>query len=406
MAACVSSGLQSVRIRRRAPTRLVTLPKALDPTMPIVRRQEGDTLVVLGPGVIDETRQLLGRLGATRAFLVTGPSLAAGPVGTRVRRALGDSLVGTYAGSRPHVPTQTMEEVTEGARTSRADVLIGLGGGSPIGTAKAAAFQLQQIRGPDEAPRCSVAAIPTTYAGSEVTPVFGTTDLERGRKTVVRSDPIRPRLALYDPELALETPPDLTASTGVNALAHCVEGLYSKDAGEAERTMALRAAGRIVEYLPQAVKEPRNLLYRYRLFEGSMEAGLVLAKAGMGLHHGVCHVLGGRYNAPHGVLNGIILPHAMRFNIPVATRAYRELAPALGLTEEGVEDTDLGETVCAATAKFIRELGLPQRLRDIGIPEADLPSIADEAMESKSVRANPRPVTGAQDVLGVLRAAW
>src|SRR5207237_9569956 len=175
------------------------------------------------------------------------------------------------------------------------------------------------VRGP-------AAASARVCAGAEVAPVCGTAEVERHRKSVLRSDLVRPGLALYDPDLALDTPPDLSASTGVNALAHCVEALYAKDAGDDERTMALRAAGRIVEFLPRTVRDPRNLLNRYRMFEGSMEAGLVLAKAGMGVHHGLCHVLGGRYNAPHGVLNGIVLPHAMRFNIPTATMAYRGLA--------------------------------------------------------------------------------
>jgi len=373
--------------------------------MPLVRRKEGDTLIVLGPGVVNDLRQLLRELGGTRPYLVTGPHLADGPVGARVRGALGDGLVGTYSRSRPHVPEQTAQEVAQEARALRADALVGLGGGSPIGTAKAAAFRLQELRGSSPGPACFVAAVPTTYAGSEVTPVFGTTDLERGRKSVIRSEPIRPRLALYDPELALDTPSDLTASTGVNALAHCVEGLYSREAGEAERAMALRAAGRILEYLPRSVKEPKNLLYRYRMFEGSMEAGLVLANAGMGVHHGLCHVLGGRTNAPHGVLNGIILPYAMRFNLPIAGRAYRELAPLLGVRVSDKGDTALGENVCEATAGFIRSLGLPGRLRDLGIPRADLPSMAEEALESKSVRANPRPVT-ARDALDILEAAW
>ena len=162
---------------------------------------------------------------------------------------------------------------------------------------------------------------------------------------------------------------------------------------------------RILDYLPRAVKEPRNLAYRYRMFEGSMEAGLVLAGAGMGVHHGLCHVLGGRYNAPHGVLNGIILPHAMRFNLPIAGKAYRELAPLLHVRVSGAGDTALGEKVCQATAEFIRGLGLPQRLWDLGIPKTDLPSIAQEAMESKSVRANPRPVS-VRDALEILEAAW
>jgi len=377
------------------------LPRSID-ALPLLKKQDGDTMIVLGPGVVREIRPLLGQLGASRAYLVTGPALSAGRVGARVREALGAALVGTYSGSRPHVPSQTAEEVAEAARSVRADVLVGLGGGSPIGTAKAAAFRLHEVRGSHEGSRCIVAAVPTTYAGSEVTPVFGTTDLEHGRKSVVRSDPIRPRLALYDPELVLDTPPDLTASTGVNALAHCVEGLYSEEAGEAERAMALRAAASLIEYLPLAVKDPRNLPVRYHLFEGSMEAGLVLAKAGMGVHHGLCHVLGGRYSAPHGVLNAIILPHAMRFNLPIAGRAYRDLARPLRVeTKSG----DGGERVCEAVFEFVRGLGIPQRLRDLGIPKADLPSIAQESLSSKSVQANPRPVT-LQGALGILEAAW
>src|SRR2546430_13699756 len=248
--------------------------------MPLVRRKEGDTLIVLGPGIVDDLRQLLQELDGTRPYLVTGPHLAGGPVGARVRGALGEGLVGTYSRSRPHVPEKTALEVAHEARALRADALVGLGGGSPIGTAKAALFRLQELRGSGPGPACFVAAVPTTYAGAEVTPVLGTTDLERGRRSVIRSEQIRPRLALNDPELALDTPSDLTASTGVNALAHCVEGLYSREAGEAERAMALRAAARILEYLPQAVKEPKNLLYRYRMFEGSMEAGLGLATTG------------------------------------------------------------------------------------------------------------------------------
>jgi maleylacetate reductase len=370
--------------------------------MPLLKRQDGDTLIVLGPGAVRDLRPLLGQLGASRAYLVTGPALMAGRVGVRVQEALGTALVGTYSRSRPHVPAGTAEEVSEEARSVRADVLVGLGGGSPIGTAKAAAFRLQEVRGPQEGSRCIVAAVPTTYAGSEVTPVFGTTDLERGRKSVVRSDPIRPRLALYDPELALDTPPDLTASTGVNALAHCVEGLYSKEAGDMERAMALRAAALLVDYLPLTVKDPKNVRYRYHLFEGSMEAGLVLAKAGMGVHHGLCHVLGGRYNAPHGLLNAIVLPHAMRFNLPIAGRAYRDLA---GLLHIGKDSKDVGERVCAAVSEFVRGLEIPQRLRDLGIPKEDLPSIAQESLSSKSVQANPRPVT-LEGALGILEAAW
>jgi maleylacetate reductase len=376
--------------------------KASHAAMPLVERQEGEAHIVLGPGSVDRIRDHLARLRATRALVVTGSSLGSGSVGGRVRGALGDALVGLYARSQPHVPGQTVDEVVREAASVRADVLLGLGGGSPIGTAKAAAFRLLESGRGASTPSCIVAAIPTTYSGSEVTPFFGTTDLEQGRKSVARSDSVRPRLALYDPELALETPADLTAATGVNALAHCVEALYAKEATEADRSMSLRAAGRLIEYLPLVVRKPQDLLTRYRLFEGSMEAGLVLAKVGMGVHHGLCHVLGGRYRAPHGVLNGVILPHAMRFNLPVADALYRDMARPLGVESRGA---DLGEKVCDAVSQFVRGLGLPTRLRDLGIPKADLPSVAEAALSSGSVRANPRPVN-LQGALGILEAAW
>jgi alcohol dehydrogenase class IV len=377
-----------------------------DPGMPIVRREDDGTRIVLGPGVVDDLEQLLLGLGATRVYLVTGPTLAVGAAGIRVRDALGSSLVGTYARSQPHVPSRTAEDVAKEARKLAVDALVGLGGGSPIGTAKAAAFRLHENRGSDPTPSSFVAAIPTTYAGSEVTSVFGTTDMEHGRKSVVRNASIRPRLALYDPELALDTPPDLTAATGVNALAHCVEGLYSKDAGDAERSMAVRAATLLVAHLPKAVDRPRMLVHRYHLFEGSMDAGLVLARAGMGIHHGLCHVLGGRFNAPHGVLNAIVLPHAMRFNLPVAESAYRELAPAFGLPVDGADPHALAEDVCGAMTDFIRQFRLPSRLRDLQIPRAELPAVAQEAMQSQAVQRNPRPLRNARDALRILEAAW
>ena len=372
--------------------------------LPRLTRQDGDTLIVLAPGSVDELASHLDELGCKRAYVVTGSSLASGRVGERVRKALGQLMVGMFSGARPHVPIEIAEQVANEARSLSADVLIGLGGGSPIGTAKAAAFRLAGDREPPGERRCLVAAIPTTYAGSEVTPVFGTTDVARGRKEVVRNPGIRPRLALYDPELALDTPPDLTAGTGINALAHCVEGLYSNDAGDDERAIAVRAAALLVENLPKAFHHPRDLARRYDLFEGSMLAGLVLARAGMGVHHGLCHVLGGRYNAPHGVLNAIILPHAMRFNLPVARSAYSQLAPVFGL--KVADSPEISEAVLRAMTDFIRQFRLPSRLRDLGIPRTDLPAVAAEAMQSQSVRRNPRPLRDAQDALQILEAAW
>ncbi len=370
---------------------------------PRVTRQDADALIVLAPGCVDEVASQLGRLRRKRAYVVTGSGLASGRVGQTIRNALGPMMVGMFSGARRHVPVETAEQVANEARSLNADVLIGLGGGSPIGTAKAAVARLADGATAGDV-RWIVAAIPTTYSGSEVTPVFGTTDVARGRKEVVRNPGIRPRLVLYDPELAIDTPPDLTAGTGINALAHCVEGLYSSDAGDEERAMAVQAATLLVEHLPKAFARPDELAHRYHLFEGSMLAGLVLARAGMGVHHGLCHVLGGRYNAPHGVLNAIMLPHAMRFNLPVAGPTYAQLAPVFGL--KAADSPRTGEAVCRAVTDFIRQFRLPQRLREIGIPRTDLPAVAADALQSQSVRRNPRPLRDARDALQILEAAW
>src|SRR2546425_6580583 len=175
-----------------------------------------------------------------------------------------------------------------------------------------------------------VAAIPTTYAGSEVTPVFGTTDVVHRRKEVVRNPGIRPRLVLYDPELAIDTPPDLTAGTGINALAHCVEGLYSNDAGDEERAVGTRAATLLVEHLPKAFARPDDIAHRYHLFEGSMLAGVGLARAGMGVHHGLCPLLRGRDKASHGGLKAVILPPPMRVHLPGPRPAHSQFGPRFG----------------------------------------------------------------------------
>jgi len=168
--------------------------------------------------------------------------------------------------------------------------------------------------------------------------------------------------------------------------------------------MAVRAATLLVEHLPKAVARPEDLAHRYHLFEASMLAGLVLTRAGMGVHHGLCHVLGGRYNASHGVLNAIILPHAMRFNLPIAGLAYSQLAPVFGL--KPTDSPKTREAVCRAVTDFIRQFRLPYRLRELGIPKTDLPAVAADALQSQSVRRNPRPLRDAQDVLQILEAAW
>src|SRR2546428_13631767 len=153
-----------------------------------------------------------------------------------------------------------------------------------------------------------------------------------------------------------------------------------------------------------AVARHYSLGYSSHVLEESMLAGLELARAGMEVHHGLCHVLGRRYNAPHGLLNAIILPHAMRFNLPGAGPAYSLLAPVFGL--KAADSPKTGEAVCRAMTDFIRQVRLPYRLRELRVPKTALPAVAADALQSQSVRRNPRPVRDAQHVLQILQAAW
>jgi alcohol dehydrogenase class IV len=210
-----------------------------------------------------------------------------------------------------------------------------------------------------------------------------------------------PRLVIYDPEVTLELSPELTAGTGMNALAHCVEAAYSKDASPLVPPIALEGARRIVRSLPTCVARGDDLEAREEMLKGAYLAGVSIANATMGLHHGLCHVLGGRSGASHGVLNAIILPHVMRFNADAVPDAMSSIADAM---DAGARTRDI-EAAARFTSALLSTLPVPKRLRDAGVSGDSLQSVAAEAVDNASVKANPKPVTE-QEILGLLRAAW
>jgi maleylacetate reductase len=238
-------------------------------------------------------------------------------------------------------------------------------------------------------------AIPTTYAGSEMTPVFGTTDRAERRKSVRRDDSVLPKLVVYDPEATLDLSPELTASTGSNALAHCVEACYARDLNPLVLPVALEGIARIVRSLPLCIANGRDIDAREDLLTGAYLAGFSIANATMALHHGICHVLGGRTGVAHGVLNAIMLPHVMRFNADAVPDAMRAIAMAMNTSSAAP----------TAVGALVASLPVPQRLRDAGVPEAVLDSVAAEAAGNSTVQANPKPVGEAQ-LRALLRAAW
>ena len=292
---------------------------------------------------------------------------------------------------KPHVPRETVDAARALAEQYRIEVVVAMGGGSAMGVGKGVVFGEGK----------TLIAIPTTYAGSEMTPVFGMTDRAERRKTVRRDDAVLPKLAVYDPEVTVDLSAELTASTAINALAHCVEACYAPDVNPLVPPVALEGIRRIVRSLPLCITNGRNLDAREDLLTGAYLAGFSIANATMGLHHGICHILGGRTGVAHGVLNTIMLPHVMRFNADAVPDSMGAIADAM---DAGARTRDFAAAP-RAVAALVALLPLPQRLRDAGVPEAVLDSVAVEAAKNSTVQSNPKPVTESE-IRELLRAAW
>jgi alcohol dehydrogenase class IV len=372
--------------------------------------------VIFAPGALDRIGELTESAGWRRLYLCTTHSQRANGHVARVQALLGERLAGIYDVASPHVPDEQVAEVASVVQHLGVDALISLGGGSALGLAKATSWRLAELPAdaaagaarPASSACLPVVAIPTTYAGSEMTPVFGVTrvDGERPVKTTITDPRIAPRLVLYDPLLTLDLPPGLTATTGMNALAHCIEALYSITRNPLSTAAALEAIHVIMPALPRAFADGNDLEARTDLLTGAYLAGVALSGVAMGLHHGVCHILGGTAGVPHGLANSIFLPHAMRFNLDVTAPELARAAAAMGLNTAGIASEAAAAAATDAVAGLTRQMGLPQRLRDAGVREADLPTLAQLAMQSRAVQSNPRPITDPAQLEALLRAAW
>jgi maleylacetate reductase len=346
--------------------------------------------VLFGRGAITRVGTEAEVLGQRVLFVCT-PSLKASGHAARVRTSLGSRFAAEFTDVEPHVPRETVDAARALAQERKIDVVVAMGGGSAMGVGKGVVVGEGR----------SLIAIPTTYAGSEMTPVFGTTDRAEGRKSVRRDPAVLPKLAIYDPEVTLDLPADLTASTAINALAHCVEACYARDVNPVVPSVALEGIRLIVASLPRCVAAGDDIEARENLLRGAYLAGVSIANATMALHHGLCHVLGGRTGVAHGVLNAIMLTHVMRFNADAVPAVMTAIADAM----ESPHRKRGRDSAPAAVAALVASLPVPQRLRDAGVPEAVLDSVAAEAARNSTVQNNPKPVSEA-DVRELLRAAW
>ena len=320
--------------------------------------------IVFGSGTIAAVGEELTRLGCSRAFVLATPqqknSLDA------LRRSLGQLCSGGFSKAAMHTPVEVTEEAVAAALRAEADCLVSLGGGSTTGLGKAIALRtdLPQI------------VIPTTYAGSEATPILGET--ADGRKTTQRSLKVLPEVVIYDVELTMTLPVRLSVTSGLNAIAHAVEALYTRESNPIISILAVESVRALVSALPRLKSDARNREARSDALYGAWTAGTCLGAVGMALHHKICHVLGGSFDLPHSETHAVILPHAIAYNEASATAQLRPLQAVLG--------TQIG----AGLHDLAMQLEAPTRLADIGMPREGLDRAADEI--AATPYWNPRPV--------------
>ncbi len=376
--------------------------------------------IIFGPDAVTRLGEAVERFHWRRLMLCSSGTLRRAGHIASIEKALGSRLVATYEHVRPHVPDSQVAEALELASEKEIDAVIGMGGGSPIGMAKAVSLALEEKRTgrparaafPTEQPLVPVVAIPTTYAGSEMTPIYGITHHVNGsaRKITMTDAKITPKLIIYDPQLTLDLSPEMTASTGINALAHCIEALYSITRNPLSTAAALSGVHSISLALPRCYAVGDDLEARTEMLVGAFLAGSALAHVAMALHHGMCHVLGGTAGVPHGVANSIMLPHAMRFNLDATAHQLAQAAEAIGIGRDQsgtyISDETAAEEAVQRIYNLIAQMNLPQHLRDVGVREADLPHLAEVALQSRAVQSNPKPITDAAQIEAVLREAW
>jgi maleylacetate reductase len=341
--------------------------------------------IVFGAGRLDEVGAEVERLGCRRVMLISDWAATAPAASVSVQLAARLAL--PWDEVAQHVPVELAERARSAATEAKVDCVVCIGGGSSTGLAKAIALSHS----------VPIVAVPTTYAGSEQTQIYGLTG---GRHKQTGKDAIvQPKTVVYDPELTVGLPPQVTGPSAFNALAHSVEALYAPGNNPITSALALEGVRAINESLPTVMASPGDVEARGRLLYGAYLSGVALGTTSTGLHHKLCHVLGGRFNLVHADTHSVILPHAVAFNAPALPTEMARLAEALGVPG-GDPATALWDLAAASN--------VPTRLADLHghdglVQRDDLPGAAHAAAEEITV--NPRPVSEA-DLLGILERAY
>ncbi|KAL7622533.1 hypothetical protein AAE478_008040 [Parahypoxylon ruwenzoriense] len=323
--------------------------------------------IVFGSGTIKKIPEELSRAKVSEPFLLSTPQQVSHV--ELLKDILGDVVSGVFTEATMHTPVEVTARALEQLRSSGADSIISIGGGSTVGLGKALSIRTGLFH----------LTVPTTYAGSEVTPILGETD---GGKKTTRSDPkILPSVVVYDVDLTMTLPVGLTATSGVNAIAHAVEALYARNTNPIINLLAQEGTKALASSLPVLISEPSSLAARSSALYGAWLCGTCLGSVGMSIHHKLCHTLGGSFNLPHSETHTIVLPHALSYNAPKVPAAMEALAAALPGSEG---DATRGLNI------LLQKLKVERGLKALGMQESDIDKAADIAVSNPYW--NPRPI--------------
>lgn len=374
------------------------------------------TKIISGIGSTAEIIKELNDLHAKKVLLITDPGLVQAGVAQQVVEMLKQAAVEVeiFDAVEPDPSIQVATKAAEMAKNVKANVLIALGGGSAIDTAKSAALlvtnggYLKDYAGVNKVvkPILPLIAVPTTAGtGSEVTIFAVMSDPEKQEKFTISSALIAPAVAVLDPLLTLKLPPSVTAFTGMDALTHAIEAFTSSIAQPATDALALSAIKLILKHLPVAVGRGDNIMARDGMLQASLLAGIAFNNAFLGLAHAIASPLGGHFHVPHGLANAVMLPYVMEYNLPTAVRRYAEIGCALGLQAVGDTPRAVAEKTVAAITQLARDINIPEKLSNIGAKEELLPLVARDALKSIQLKFNVRNASE-KEILALLQKAY
>lgn len=375
------------------------------------------TKIVFARGSISSLGELVRESGAQRYLLVADPALEAVGTTAMVRQILDAAGCQGEVVQKvePEPYLDNADEAAQVGRASGAEIVIGMGGGSAMDTAKATAVLItnegsaEDYVGLNKVPKPSVKTlmIPTTAGtGAEVTFTAVFTNRRTKAKGGINSPYLYPDLAVLDPELTVSLPADVTAATGMDALTHAIESVTSHSATVFTEALAFRAIRLIAENLRRAVFHGKDIQARERMLLGSVLGGMALADAGVGAAHALAYPLGGNYRIPHGLANAMLIPHVMEFNLPACECTMAKIAQEFGESVDGLSSRRAGALAVKAVKNLCADIGIPMKLSDVGVPKSDIPMLVEGALKvTRPVENNPRYL-GADEARKVYEAAF